>query len=70
MTPNDSGVRSSVRYQPDENPPKALSLGLGLQLAAISVAGVVLTPAIVTVHVDAPKPVRGGEDYQVIEEDN
>ena len=47
MTPNDSGVRSSVRYQPDENPPKALSLGLGFQLAAITVAGVVLTPAIV-----------------------
>ena len=47
MTPNDSGYRSSVRYQPDENPPKILSLGLGLQLAAITVAGVVLTPAIV-----------------------
>ena len=25
---------------------------------------------IVTVHVDAPKPVRGGENYQVIEEDS
>ena len=47
MTPNDSGVRSSVRYQPDEKPPKALSLGLGLQLAAITIAGVVLTPVIV-----------------------
>ena len=70
MTPNDSGVRSSVRYQPDENPPKALSLGLGLQLAAITVAGVVLTPDIVTVHVDAPKPVRGGENFQVIGEDS
>ncbi len=47
MTPDDSGVRSGVRYQPDESPPKALSLGLGFQLAAITVAGVVLTPAIV-----------------------
>ena len=47
MTPEDSGYRSSVRYQPDETPPKALSLGLGFQLAAITVAGVVLTPAII-----------------------
>lgn len=47
MTSEESGHRSSVRYQPDETPPKALSLGLGFQLAAITVAGVVLTPAIV-----------------------
>ncbi len=43
----DPDYRSNVRYQPDESPPKALSLGLGFQLAAITVAGVVLTPAIV-----------------------
>ncbi len=46
MALSDSGHRS-VRYQPDESPPTALSLGLGFQLAAITVTGVVLTPAIV-----------------------
>ncbi len=46
MALSDSGHRS-VRYQPDESPPPALSLGLGFQLAAITVTGVVLTPAIV-----------------------
>ena len=42
-------VRSAhdVRYEPDERPPHALSLGLGFQAAMIVLAGVVLTPAIV-----------------------
>ena len=47
MVPEDPGYRSSVRYQPDETPPRALALGLGFQLAAITVTGLVLTPAIV-----------------------
>ena len=38
---------AAVRYEPDEKPPALLSLGLGLQLAVLCVAGVVLTPAIV-----------------------
>ncbi len=42
---DDSG--SPVRYQVDERPPRLLVLGLGLQLAILSVAGIVLTPAIV-----------------------
>ena len=47
MATYDSERRTSVRYQPDENPPAALALGLGLQLAILCVASIVLTPAIV-----------------------
>ena len=39
--------RASIRYQPDENPPAALAIGLGLQLAILCISGIVLTPAIV-----------------------
>ena len=38
---------ADIRFQPDENPPPMLSVGLGLQLALLSIAGIVLTPAIV-----------------------
>ena len=41
------GPESSVRYQPDERPPGALAFGLGLQMAILQIAGIVLTPAIV-----------------------
>ena len=47
MAVDDSDLRAGVRYQPDDTPPTALSVGLGLQLAALCVAGIVLTPAIV-----------------------
>ena len=40
-------VPTGIRYQPDENPPKALAFGLGLQLAVLAIAGIVLTPVIV-----------------------
>ena len=44
----DTGDRSSpIRYEADETPPAALSFGLGLQLAILCIAGIVLTPAIV-----------------------
>ena len=36
-----------MRYEPDERPPFALSVGLGLQFVVLTVAGVVLTPAVV-----------------------
>ena len=45
--PADQPDRTSVRYQPDEKPPGPLAFGLGLQLAVLTIAGVVLTPAIV-----------------------
>ena len=50
---------SPVRYQVDERPPRLLVIGLGLQLAILSVAGIVLTPAIVI------RAGGGGEDYIV-----
>ena len=40
-------INTNIRYQPDEKPPKLLAFALGLQLVAITVGGVVLTPAIV-----------------------
>ena len=36
-----------IRYQPDERPPARLAAGLGLQQAALCIAGIVLTPVIV-----------------------
>ncbi len=47
MAAEDSEAPSGVRYEPDEKPPAPLAVGLGLQLALLNVAGVVLTPAIV-----------------------
>ena len=47
MTFGDSDQHTGVRYQPDERPPTALACGLGLQLAILCAAGIVLTPAIV-----------------------
>ena len=38
---------TSVRYEADERPPLPLSVGLGVQLMVLIVAGIVLTPAIV-----------------------
>ena len=47
QTDDSRHQRTSIRYQPDEKPPLALTIGLGLQLAILCIAGVVLTPAIV-----------------------
>ena len=47
MEAQDTALNAAVRYEPDEKPPALMSLGLGLQLAVLCVAGVVLTPAIV-----------------------
>ncbi|MCY3620970.1 MAG: xanthine/uracil/vitamin C permease [Gammaproteobacteria bacterium] len=44
-TGND--LPTSVRYEADERPPFPLSVGLGVQLMVLIVAGIVLTPAIV-----------------------
>ena len=45
---NDTSAGSrQVRYEPDDKPPHALTAGLGLQFAVLSIAGIVLTPAIV-----------------------
>ena len=57
MTPtSDSPVRE-VRFEPDERPPHWLSLALSLQYVTLSIAGIVLTPAIVI------RAAGTGEDY-------
>ncbi len=38
MNANDASGRTGLRYQADEKPPVTLSFGLGLQLAALSIA--------------------------------
>ena len=43
----DAPSETSVRYEPDERPPIALTLGAGLQAALVVVAPVVVTVAIV-----------------------
>ena len=47
MDGDGTGPRHAIRYEADESPPKPLALGLGLQLAVLTIAGVVLTPVIV-----------------------
>ena len=47
MAQTAPGALRDVRYEPDEQPPAALALGLGFQFAMLAVAGIVLTPAIV-----------------------
>ena len=39
--------RAGVRYQPDEKPPAPLTLGVGLQLAVLNIAAIVLIPLVV-----------------------
>ena len=57
MNATESGLRTGIRYQPDETPPVALAFGLGLQLAVLTIAGIVLTPAIVI------RAAGGTEDF-------
>ena len=47
MTTGDADRRAGMRYEANDKPPPALALGLGLQLAILTAAGIVLTPAIV-----------------------
>ena len=46
MQSNTRNLTQDVRYEPDEKPPPLLSIGLGLQYATLTVASIVLTPAI------------------------
>ena len=47
MSAGGSVIRSGLRYQPDEPPPMTLALGLGLQLALLNIAAVMIIPTIV-----------------------
>ena len=55
MTTGGSERPGGVRYEPDERPPLALAGGLGLQLAILSVASIVLMPAIVVRAAGGPE---------------
>ena len=50
MTPTPASEPSggpAIRYQPDEKPPPKLALGIGLQLAVLNIAAVMLIPLVV-----------------------
>ena len=47
MSSGGSDIRSGLRFQPDEPPPTTLALGLGLQLALLNIAAVMIIPMIV-----------------------
>ena len=47
MASTPARATRELRYEPEERPPPALALGLGFQFAMLTVAGIVLTPAIV-----------------------
>jgi len=46
MASNPADARRDVRYEPDESPPRLISLGLGMQHALLAVPGIVLSPTI------------------------
>ena len=47
MSAQTATGQDDVRYEPDERPAHILSVGLGFQAAMLTLAGIVLTPAIV-----------------------
>ncbi len=47
MSGRSPGGEPSPRYQPDEKPPLRLSFGVGLQLAVLNIAAVMLIPMVV-----------------------
>ena len=57
MEAEQNGQRGSIRFEPDGKPTPGLAAGLGLQLALLNVAGIVLTPAIVI------RAAEGSESY-------
>ena len=57
MSTQTAPGHDDVRYEPDERPAHILSVGLGFQAAMLTLAGIVLTPAIVI------RVAGQGEDY-------
>ncbi len=43
----DPAGQRHIRFEPDDRPPPALTAGMGIQFAVLTIAGIVLTPAIV-----------------------
>ena len=48
MTPDRTERRTGVRFEADEKPPILLAIGLGLQIAILTIGGIILTVAIVS----------------------
>ena len=42
-----AGSHSGIRYQPDDRPPALLAIGVGVQLAILNIAAIMLIPAVV-----------------------
>ncbi len=42
-----AGSQSGIRYQPDDRPPALLAIGVGVQLAILNIAAIMLIPAVV-----------------------
>ena len=57
MSTQTAPGHDDVRFEPDEQPAHILSVGLGFQAAMLTLAGIVLTPAIVI------RVAGQGEDY-------
>ena len=55
MGPETAHAHHGVRYEPHEQPPHMLSIGLGLQYAMLAVSGIVLTPTMMIA-------IAGGSD--------
>ena len=52
-----SSESTAVRFEPNERPPNTLAFGLGFQFVMLTIAGIVLTPAIVV------RAAGGAEGY-------
>ena len=48
MTPDRTERRTGVRFEADEKPPILLAIGLGIQIAILTIGGIILTVAIVS----------------------
>ena len=48
MAPDRTERRTGVRFEADEKPPILLAIGLGLQIAILTIGGVILTVASVS----------------------
>ncbi|MYF90556.1 MAG: xanthine/uracil/vitamin C permease [Boseongicola sp. SB0676_bin_33] len=55
-----------IRYEADEKPPTPLAFGLGLQLALLTIAGIVLTPSIVVRAAGGDDPYLSWAAFAVV----
>ena len=64
MTSEAASENAAVRFEPNERPPNTLAFGLGFQFVLLTVAGIVLTPAIV---VRAAGAIAGADSGWTVE---